>query len=71
MEVLYREADFTHKGNCDTMVSQCNGNTEQALKLLKQQHLVDMELAMSTETARQALEARQYDLPAAANMLLG
>uniref|UniRef100_A0A8R1DWA7 non-specific protein-tyrosine kinase n=2 Tax=Caenorhabditis japonica TaxID=281687 RepID=A0A8R1DWA7_CAEJA len=71
MEILYKEADFTKRGNCDTMVMNCKGDTELALKVLKQQHLVDIGVANNRETACRALEARQYDLTAAANMLLG
>ncbi|CAL2049158.1 unnamed protein product [Caenorhabditis brenneri] len=71
MEVLYKEADFTDSGNCDTMVTHCKGDTELALKLLKQNHLVQIGLASDTNKARQALESRQYDLTAAANLLLG
>ncbi|CAL2041525.1 unnamed protein product [Caenorhabditis brenneri] len=71
MKVLYKEADFTDSGNCDTMVMHCKGDTELALKLLKQNHLVQIGLASDTNRARQALESRQYDLTAAANLLLG
>ncbi|EGT34418.1 hypothetical protein CAEBREN_13561 [Caenorhabditis brenneri] len=71
MKVLYKEADFTDSGNCDTMVMHCKGDTELALKLLKQNHLVQIGLARDTNRARQALESRQYDLTAAANLLLG
>ncbi|CAI2357529.1 unnamed protein product [Caenorhabditis sp. 36 PRJEB53466] len=71
MEVLYKEANFTKSGNCDTMVMNCNGDTELALKMLKQQHLVDMGVADSTDRARRALESHQYDLTAAVNFLLG
>ncbi|KAF1746939.1 hypothetical protein GCK72_023397 [Caenorhabditis remanei] len=71
MEVLYKEADFTDSGNCDTMVMRCNGDTEMALKLLKQNHLVQIGVAKNEMVALQALESRQYDLTAAANLLLG
>ncbi|EGT47346.1 hypothetical protein CAEBREN_13816 [Caenorhabditis brenneri] len=71
MKVLYKEADFTDSGNCDKMVMHCKGDTELALKLLKQNHLVQIGLARDTNRARQALESRQYDLTAAANLLLG
>ncbi|UMM39544.1 hypothetical protein L5515_016556 [Caenorhabditis briggsae] len=71
MEVLYKEADFTERGNCDTMVTHCKGDTELALKLLKQNHLMTIGVANTPDQARRALEARQYDLSAAANLLLG
>ncbi|PIC16000.1 hypothetical protein B9Z55_022760 [Caenorhabditis nigoni] len=71
MEVLYKEADFTERGNCDTMVTHCKGDTELALKLLKQNHLMAIGVANTPDQARRALEARQYDLSAAANLLLG
>ncbi|CAI5455086.1 unnamed protein product [Caenorhabditis angaria] len=71
MEVLYKEANFTHRGNCDAMVARCNGDVELALKRLKQAQLVEIGVAENVEKARTALEARNYDLAAAANLLLG
>uniref|UniRef100_A0A1I7U072 non-specific protein-tyrosine kinase n=1 Tax=Caenorhabditis tropicalis TaxID=1561998 RepID=A0A1I7U072_9PELO len=71
MEVLYKEAEFTDSGNCDSMVTHCKGDFELALKLLKQNHLMQLGLAKTPEQARQALESRQYDLTAACNYLLG
>lgn len=87
MEILYKEAHFMEwvwpktrpfskcitfsRGKVDTMVRQTSGNTELALKNLKEIHLVDMGLASNTHNARCALEATRYDLTAAANQLLG
>ncbi|CAB3400628.1 unnamed protein product [Caenorhabditis bovis] len=71
MEILYSEAQFTKRENCDEMVSICRGDTDLALKRLKENHLVKLHYAGNTDIARSALEKCHYDLDRAANILLG
>ncbi|CAJ0566716.1 unnamed protein product, partial [Mesorhabditis spiculigera] len=69
MEILYKEASFTERGNCDRKVAECGGDVEKALKKLKVEHLVDAGIATDHAIAVSALEAKAWDLNAAAEAI--
>ncbi|CAD6189072.1 unnamed protein product [Caenorhabditis auriculariae] len=71
MEVLYREANFASRSSCDAMVIECHGNTEEALRKLKVNQLVNMGIATDVVSSKSALERNNFELNAAANFLLG
>ncbi|CAJ0953126.1 unnamed protein product, partial [Mesorhabditis belari] len=70
MEILYKEASFAERGNCDRMVGICGGNVEEALKQLKVEYLVDTGIASDRAIAISALEARAWNLNAAAEAIV-